>query len=320
MNNEMHGIAVFVAAAESVSFSQAAEKLHVTRSAVAKTISRLENRLGVTLFNRTTRSQSLTDEGLLYYESCRRALDEIKLAEDILEGGKLRASGKLRVSVPVLLGHLCITPLLSALAKEHPGLELEMSFSDRQVDLPEEGFDLAVRIGALADSSSLVARKLASHTMVFCASADYLREAGEPVSAADLKQHAAVAYIRSGRILKWLVKNESDELTEITPPARLVMDDMQAVKDIAIAGGGIAWLPYWLVREPLVSGSLKEILKDRSSGSWPVYAIWPRTPHLSLKVRLAVDKLVSELPAMMATATSRTTDGPLPDRHLYPPA
>ncbi|MFD1802684.1 LysR family transcriptional regulator [Mixta tenebrionis] len=305
MKSEMNSIPVFVTAAESVSFSQAAEKMHVTRSAVAKTISRLEERLGVSLFNRTTRSQSLTDEGSLYYESCRRALNEIKMAEDILEGGKLQASGKLRVTVPVLLGHFCISPLLTTLAKEHPRLELEISFSDRQVDLLEEGFDLAVRIGVLADSSSLIARKLASHTMVFCASPDYIRQAGEPASPDELKQHAAVAYIHSGRILKWRVKNQRDETVEITPPARIMMDDMQAVKDVAVTGGGIAWLPYWLVREQLVSGSLTEILKEQSSGSWPVYAVWPRTPHLSLKVRLAVDKLVNELPTMMAAVEAQ---------------
>ncbi|AUI87921.1 LysR family transcriptional regulator [Vibrio azureus] len=304
MKGEMNSIPVFVAAAESVSFSQAADKLHVTRSAVAKTISRLEDRLGVTLFNRTTRSQSLTDEGSLYYEFCSRALAEIKQAEDILEGGKLQVSGKLRVSVPVLLGHLCISPLLSELAKEHLGLELEISFNDRPVNLQEEGFDLAVRIGALADSSKLIARKLASHTMVFCASPGYINEAGEPILPIDLKQHAAVAYIRSGRILKWQVKNENDEMSEILPPARLMMDDMQAVRDMTIAGGGIAWLPYWLVREQLDSGNLIEILKDQTSGSWPIYAVWPRTPHLSLKVRLAVDELVSKLPAMMATIES----------------
>lgn len=305
MKSEMNSIPVFVAAAESSSFSQTAEKIHVTRSAVAKTISRLEEKLGVTLFNRTTRSQSLTDEGSLYYESCRRALNEIQLAEDILESGKLQASGKLRVSVPVLLGHLCISPLLWALAKEHPKLELEISFSDRQVDLSEEGFDLAVRIGTLADSSSLMARKLASHTMVFCASPDYLRQAGEPASSDELKQHAAVAYIHSGRILKWQIRNEKGEIAEINPSSRIMMDDMQAVKDIAITGGGIAWLPYWLVREQLISGSLKEILKDRSSGSWPIYAVWPRTPHLSLKVRLTIDKLVSALPTMMAAVEAK---------------
>ena len=301
MKSEMNTIPVFVAVAESVSFSQAAQKLHVTRSAVAKTISRLEERLGVTLFNRTTRSQSLTAEGTLYYESCRRALDEINRAEDILEGGKLQVSGKLRVSVPVLLGQMCVSPILLTLAKQHPGLELEISFSDRPVDLQEEGFDLAVRIGVLPDSSSLVARYLGSHSMVFCASPGYLRDAGGPISPDELNQHAAVAYIRSGRILKWRIKNEKDEITDLIPPARFTMDDMQAVRDITVAGGGIASLPYWLVREELATGSLTEILKDRSAGSWPVYAVWPRTPHLTLKVRLAVDKLVSDFPSMMAT-------------------
>lgn len=304
MKSEMNTIPVFLAAAESTSFSQAAEKLHVTRSAVAKAISRLEDRLGVTLFNRTTRRQSLTDEGSLYYEACRRALDEISLAEDMLEGGKLRASGKLRVSVPVLFGLHCVSSLLSALATENPGLELEMSFSDRQVDLPAEGFDLAVRIGTLTESSSLIARKLASHTMVFCASPDYLRQAGEPVSPEELKQHATVAYIHSRRILKWRVKNEHGEIYEVTPSARLMMDDMQAVKDIAVAGGGIAWLPDWLVRRQLICGSLTQILKNWPSESQPVYAVWSRTPYLPLKIRLAIDKLVSELPTMLATEKS----------------
>ncbi|HBC7428071.1 TPA: LysR family transcriptional regulator [Providencia rettgeri] len=299
MKGEMNSIPIFVTVAESSNFSQAAEKLYVTRSAVAKTISRLEERLGITLFNRTTRSQSLTDEGLLYYEFCRRALNEIKMAEDILEGGKLQVSGKLRVSVPVLLGHLCIAPLLSALAKEHPKLELEISFSDRQVDLTEEGFDLAVRIGELPDSSTLIARHLASHSMIFCASPGYFQQAGEPISLEELAQHEAIAYVRSGRILKWQVKNERGENIEVNPPSRLMMDDMQAIKDIAITGGGIAWLPYWLVREQLASGSLKEILKEHSSASWPIYAVWLRTPRRSLKVRLAIDKLISELPSMI---------------------
>ncbi|HHE6469249.1 TPA: LysR family transcriptional regulator [Providencia rettgeri] len=299
MKSEMNSIPIFVTVAESSNFSQAAEKLYVTRSAVAKTISRLEERLGITLFNRTTRSQSLTDEGLIYYEFCRRALNEIKMAEDILEGGKLLVSGKLRVSVPVLLGHLCISPLLSELAKKHPKLELEISFSDRQVDLSEEGFDLAVRIGELPDSSTLIARHLASHSMIFCASPGYFQQAGEPISLEELAQHEAIAYVRSGRILKWQVKNEREENIEINPPSRLMMDDMQAIKDIAIMGGGIAWLPYWLVREQLANGSLKEILKEYSSASWPIHAVWLRTPRRSLKVRLAIDTLISELPSMI---------------------
>lgn len=302
MKSEMSGIPVFVAAAESASFSQAAEKLHLTRSAVAKTIGRLEGRLGITLFNRTTRRQTLTDEGTLYYEFCRRALNEIKMAEEILESGKLQVSGKLRVSVPVLFGHFCVAPLLAALAKEHPGLALEISFSDRQIDLPAEGFDLAVRIGTLEDNSSLIARKLTHHSMVLCASPAYIGEAGEPASPDNLQQHALIAYIFSGRILEWCIKKGDSGIYKMTPSARLMMDDMQGIKDSAIAGAGIAWLPDWLVREQLISGKLIQVLKNWSSERQLVYAVWPHRPYLPFKVRLAVDKLVSELPAMISGA------------------
>ncbi|WON77376.1 LysR family transcriptional regulator [Serratia sp. UGAL515B_01] len=302
MKSEMSGILVFLVAAETGNFSKAAENLHLTRSAITKTIARLESRLGVSLFNRTTRSQSLTDEGILYYEYCRRAVNEILKAEEILEGEKLQVSGRLRISVPVLFGHLCIAPLLTELMREHSGLELEMSFSDRIVDITEEGFDLAIRIGNLPDSTSLIARKIAAHRMVFCASPSYLSLAGEPTSEEMLSQHAAIAYIRSGRIQKWRAKRADGNVWEITPAARLMMDDMQAVKGAAMAGSGIAWLPYWLARDALQLGALQEILKNMNTELWPIYAVWPRTPRLALKVRVAVDRLVSELPQRMALA------------------
>lgn len=300
MKSDMSGIPVFITAAESENFARAAEKLHLTRSAVAKTVARLEEKLGVTLFLRTTRSQSLTDEGALYYEHCRRALAEISAAEDILDGGKLQASGRLRVSVPVLLGHLCIAPLLTKMAQAHPQLQLEISFSDRQVDLAQEGFDLAVRVGTLADSTRLVARSLASHSMILCAAPDYLRRAGNPASTQDLARHAAVGYLQRGRLQKWSVEDSDGKIVEVAPPARLLMDDLQGIKDSAASGAGVAWLPYWLVRDRLADGSLQEVLPGHSPGRWPIYAVWPHTPYLALKVRVAIDALVEGLPAMMA--------------------
>ncbi|PAV01826.1 LysR family transcriptional regulator, partial [Arsenophonus sp. ENCA] len=137
MKSVLNSLPVFVAAAEADSFSQTAEKLHLTRSSVAKKIAQLEARLGVTLFHRTTRTQSLTEEGMLYYEYCRRALDEIEKIEDILDSGKHEACGTFRLSMPVLFGYLCIAPLLIALIKQYPKLELEMSFNDRIIDLIE---------------------------------------------------------------------------------------------------------------------------------------------------------------------------------------
>ena len=213
MTDTLKDIPVFVAAVEAGSFAQAAIRLHLSRSAVGKSIARLEQRLGVRLFQRTTRSQSLTDNGALFYERCLRALEEIRGAESLLETGKQQVSGRLRVAMPVLFGRQCVAPLLIALAQEHPGLELEMSFSDRVVDLVEEGFDMAVRNGTLQDSSVLVARKLGEHRMVLCAAPEYLLKKGQPQSVNDLSQHTAINYLSAGRVLSWqLMDNEGTNM------------------------------------------------------------------------------------------------------------
>ncbi|CAI1610322.1 D-malate degradation protein R [Serratia grimesii] len=300
MRTELSGIPVFVAVAEAGSFANAAEKLHLTRSAISKIISRLEERLGVMLFLRTTRSQSLTDEGVLFYEHCRQALATLNNAEALLDSGKVQASGRLRVSMPVLFGHLCIAPLLTELALQHPQLTLELSFSDRTVDLIDEGFDLAIRIGALPDSSSLVGRQLGHHGMTFCASPAYLERCGEPLSLHDLSQHQAVGYLRAGIVQKWQLRDDDNRLQEIRPQARILMDDMQAVTNAAVSGAGVAWLPYWLAREHVVEGRLVAIMRSYDSVDFPVNAVWPHAAYQPLKVRLAVDQLVAQLPARLA--------------------
>ncbi|EOI1367066.1 LysR family transcriptional regulator [Serratia sp. Lou2A] len=302
MKSDLSALPAFVAVAEGGSFAAAAEKLHLTRSAVSKIVSRLEARLGVMLFMRTTRSLSLTDEGALYYEHCRQALANIQAAEHQLDSGKMQVSGRLRVSVPVLFGHLCIAPLLTALANEHPLLALEISFSDRRIDLVDEGFDLAVRIGELADSGSLIARRLGEHGMLLCASPDYLWRSGEPNTLDALSRHQAVGYLHAGTVLPWQLRGENGELQSFRPPAKMMMDDMQGIVDAVSAGAGIAWLPEWLVRDRLVAGTLVEIMRGESSLSFPVNVVWPYMPYQPLKVRLAVDKLVAELPGKLALA------------------
>ncbi|HEJ7172196.1 LysR family transcriptional regulator [Serratia marcescens] len=302
MKSDLSALPAFVAVAEGGSFAAAAEKLHLTRSAVSKIVSRLEARLGVMLFMRTTRSLSLTDEGALYYEHCRQALVNIQAAEHQLDSGKMQVSGRLRVSVPVLFGHLCIAPLLTALANEHPLLALEISFSDRRIDLVDEGFDLAVRIGELADSGSLIARRLGEHGMLLCASPDYLWRSGEPNTLDALSRHQAVGYLHAGTVLPWQLRGENGELQSFRPPAKMMMDDMQGIVDAVSAGAGIAWLPEWLVRDRLVAGTLVEIMRGESSLSFPVNVVWPYMPYQPLKVRLAVDKLVAELPGKLALA------------------
>ncbi|GAB7453087.1 hypothetical protein OUHCRE13_27130 [Enterobacter roggenkampii] len=202
--------------------------------------------------------------------------------------------------MPVLFGRQCVAPLLIELAQEHPGLELEMSFSDRVVDLVEEGFDMAVRNGTLQDSSMLVARKLGEHRMVLCAAPDYLQNKGQPQSVADLPHHTAINYLRAGRVLPWqLMDNEGTSHT-FTPRSSLNMDDLQAICDAALAGHGIAWLPCWMAIKEIHQGKLVPLLKQAPDVHFDVHAVWQQTPHLPLRVRIAVDTLASRLPSVLS--------------------
>ena len=300
MTDTLKDIPVFVASVEAGSFAQAAVRLHLSRSAVGKSIARLEERLGVRLFHRTTRSQRLTDNGALFYERCLRALEEIRGAESQLETGKHQVSGRLRVAVPVLFGRQCIAPLLIELAQEHPGLELEMSFSDRIVDLVEEGFDMAVRNGTLADSAVLVARRLGVHRMVLCAAPDYLLKNGQPQSVDDLRQYTAINYTRAGRVLPWQLMDYDGTSRTFIPRSSLNMDDLQAICDAALAGHGIAWLPCWMVIKEIHQGNLVPLFKQAPDVRFDVHAVWQQTPHLPLRVRIAIDMLVKRLPAVMS--------------------
>ncbi|MGJ3436788.1 LysR substrate-binding domain-containing protein [Serratia sp. Je.1.23.a] len=300
MSDRLNGISVFVTAVEAGSFALAASRLHLSRSAVGKTIARLEQRLAVRLFHRTTRSLSLTDDGALFYERCLRALEEIRTAEMLLESGKQQVNGRLRVSMPVLFGRMCIAPLLTSMAREHPGLELELSFNDRVVDLIEDGFDLAIRNGTLVSSSGLVARRVGDHRMTLCAAPEYLLRSGEPKTLEQLAQHDAVTYMRAGVVRNWTLLDACGKEQEVIPKKGLQMDDLQAIADATVAGFGIAWLPCWLVRESLLEGELVRLMRNRPGMSFDVHAVWPQTPHLPLKVRLAVDTLVSKLPPRLA--------------------
>ena len=296
MRSDLNGLTIFVAVVETGSFVNAADKVHVTRSAVSKTVARLESRLGVTLFHRTTRTQSLTDEGAMYYEHCRRALAEINTAEALLDIGKLQVSGRLKVTMPLHLGQCCIAPILTKLVQEHPNLNLEMSFSDRNINLVEEGYDLAIRVGTLPDSSHLAVRKLTEHRMVLCASPLYLCRLDEPVSIKNLDRQITLSYMNSGQVLKWKLSNLDGSLREFEPKSRLTMSNMRAVADTAAHGNGLAWLPSWMVKDRLENGTLVEVLRESRRVIIPVNAIWPATSYLPLKVRLAIDQLIKHLP------------------------
>lgn len=301
MRDHLSGLSVFVEAVEAGSFSTAAARLNLSRSAVGKAIARLETRLDVRLFHRTTRSQSLTDDGQLFYEHCLRALETIRRGEALLESGRRNVSGRLRVSMPVLFGRRCVAPILTDLARQYPDLELDLNFSDQLVNPIEDGFDLVVRNDPLDRASHLlVARKITAQRMVVCAAPSYLESQGVPRSIEDIAGHETIAYARLGRVYPWRFPNETQPTATIQPVTRLRFDDLEAMADAAAMGLGITWLPYWLIRDRMLSGALVPLLEDQPSLVLEAYALWPQSQHLPLRVRVAIDALAARLSSSMA--------------------
>ena len=298
MSEQLNGIAAFVQAAQAASFALAAEQMGLSRSAVGKAVARLEQRLGVQLFHRTTRSLKLTDEGALFYERCSGALADIRAAEQLFDRGRSEPVGRLRISVPVLLGRHCVAPLLVRLAKNHARLEIDAVFTDRPVDLLEDGVDLVVRSGALANEAELKARRLGTQTMVLCASAAYLRTRAAPATLGDLAAHDTLAYGKGERVVPW-VFSEAGQLRKIATRGRLRFDDLEAIAAAAVDGAGLAWLPSWLIASQLKAGLLVELLPALRGPGFDVYAVWPLGRHLPMRVRLVIDELVAHLPRVL---------------------
>ena len=296
-------IPLFVAAVEAGGFASAAARLNLSRSAVGKAVARLEARLGARLLHRTTRTLVLTEDGQVFFEHCRRGLGELQAGQAMLDAGRREVSGRLRVSMPVLFGRQCVAPVLIRLASAHPRLELDLNFSDRLVDLLEDGFDLALRNGPLQPWPGLMARRVAQQHMRVCAAPSYLAAMGVPKGLADLERHQAILYGRAGRVLNWRFPGEAGAAREITPPSRLRFDDLGAIRDAVVAGHGLAWLPCWLIRPEIVSGRLVTVLEDLPSHVFDTRALWPQTAHMPLRVRLALDALAAELPERTSLAT-----------------
>lgn len=288
-------MAVFVKAVDLGSFAATANELGLSGPMVGKHIRFLEERLGLRLLNRTTRRQSLTGFGQVYYESCRIVLAEVDAADAHAADQLLEPRGKLRVTMPVHFGRRCVTPVLLELARKYPALELDLSYSDGFYDLAENGFDLAIRTGVPEDRSGVIARRVARQQMIVCASPSYLEKHGKPEQINDLSQHQAIIYHRSGRIRPWSFPRGET----LVPINRIRLDDLDAIADAASSGMGLAWLPSWLVRERLQEGVLVQVLSDQPGLPYDCYAMWLQTPHLSLKVRVAVDALAISLPKMM---------------------
>jgi DNA-binding transcriptional LysR family regulator len=297
MRDRLEGVTVFVETVEAGGFSRAGERLALSRSAVGKAIARLEARLGVRLFHRTTRVQTLTEEGQAYYERCHRALEELRAGESLLESGRTEVVGLLRISMPILFGRYCVAPILIDMAKQHPKLELDLRFNDLVVDVIGEGFDLAIRNGPTAEGSGLRTRKLLSQRKIVCAAPAYIAARGRPAGIADLCKHDALVYWRNNQLFSWQLRDAYGKLQECALKWRLRFDNMEAIVDAAVAGMGIASLPDWLVREHLRDGRLVALLDEQPLTLIDTFAVWPETQTPPMRLRLAIDTLASKLPS-----------------------
>jgi len=304
MSERLNGIEAFVAAVESGNFAAAAQRLGLTRSAVGKSVARLEGRLGVRLFHRTTRSQSLTEDGQAYYERCRRALAELDAADAAVEAGRQIPTGRLRLTMPELLGRACVAPLLLELGQLHPQLSFEVSFTDRRMDLVEEGIDLAIRSGALADSSVLAARLLGQQWMGVFAAPAYLARHGRPSSIealiAEREAHRFIGYAREAWPLAWRFHDAKGVVVDVGLPSRFTCNSFEVIARAAADGLGLVRVPSWLVADALATGALVRVFDEPQPFGYELHAVWPRMPALPQKLRVLIDLLAERLPPLLA--------------------
>jgi len=292
-DHRLKDILPFVASVECGSFTAAAERLHVTGSAVSKSLSRLETRLGSRLLERTTRSLQLTDAGSAYYQTCLRVLEDLAEAEAVLAAQRTIPSGRLRLAVPNTYGRLHVMPLLMPFCQQHPELALSLSLSDRFVDLFEEGVDVAVRIGGAPDlPASLGWRNMGREKMQFCASPAYLAREGRPEDEAALLNHPAILYERvDGSTKPWLFTTQDGQAHWREVPWRLAVGDVDAQLQAVIAGLGVAQMPSWLIQRAVDAGELDIILPELQPDGLTLSVVWPRRKQFLPKV----DALLSAL-------------------------
>ncbi|KAE9528969.1 LysR family transcriptional regulator [Testudinibacter aquarius] len=288
--NNLNDMAAFISSVKSGSFTKAGKQMGLTRSTIGKRIAKLEQRLNVRLLNRNTRNLSLTDEGRLFYERCVAVLEELENAEQCLVQRSIIPGGKLKISAPVTLGRLAVAPLAIRFMQQYPQLEIELSMSDRYVDLVEEGFDVAVRVGTPNPDSGLLARTIGTQRMLTCAAPDYLQQHGEPGSPDDLAAHACLHFIHNGRISAWQFRQHGKPL-RFSGSARFSADHGETLISAAVAGLGIVQMPHYLVNHAIASGALQALLADFMIDAIPIQAVYPSRRQLSPKVRLWIDFL-----------------------------
>jgi DNA-binding transcriptional LysR family regulator len=289
--DKLDSLRAFVKVVELGSFSEAGRQLRLSRSAISKYVGELEESLGVQLLNRTTRHASSTEAGQTYFERAMSILADIDAADQAVAQAQSSPRGLLRVNAPMSFGTLQLGPAVADFMASCPELQIQLVLSDDQVDPMQGGFDVTLRIADL-ESSSLIARKIVAIDRAVCASPDYLKEHGTPKVPEDLRKHALLTY---GLLLtgnQWKLTGKDGDHW-IQPSWTLCVNNAEVLRDAAVRGRGIALLPTFIAGDALRAGALQRVLKPYKAPPLTLYAIYPPTRHLAVKVRLFIDFLVA---------------------------
>lgn len=281
---------VFCTVVEKGSFVGAVEQLDMSKAAISRYVSALEERLGARLLQRTTRRLSLTDEGRQFYEQSKDVLALMDEAEEAVSSSAPEASGSLRINAPVSFGVLHLAPLWADFTRAYPKIQLDISLNDRIVDLVEDGFDVAIRI-ALMESSSLVGRRLASTRLILCASPAYLAAQAPIRTVDDLAMHGVIAYTNLSTGSDWVLQGPAGKET-VRTRSIVRCNNGDTCRSITLAGGGISIQPSFMVADDIREGRLIEVLPEYRSLDLGIYAVYPTRKHLAAKVRALINFLV----------------------------
>jgi DNA-binding transcriptional LysR family regulator len=297
----------FVAVSTKGSLTASAQAEGVAPAVIGRRIDALEERLGVKLLVRTTRRITLTHEGSAFLEDCQRLLADLASAEASVSAGGVKASGHLRVTAPAGFGRRHVAPLVPAFVAAHPDVSLSLNLSDRVVDIVNEGFDCAVRVGDLPDSS-LVSVRLADNRRMCVATPAYLQRAGVPHVPSDLMRHSCLVLSSDASQTRGWAFMVNGELTHLRPSGPLDCSDGQVLHDWCLQGLGLAWRSTWEVEREVASGQLQVVLEDHAAPPNGIFAVFAQRKHLPLRVRLWIDfiKLRFGDPRYWATAQSNT--------------
>lgn len=290
---DLNLMATFARVVEAGSFAEAARRLATSRSAVSKSVAKLEKTLQARLLNRTTRHLSLTEVGAAFAEHCSRMLDEAEMAQKLVESLNTEPRGVLRVSASVAFGTLHVAPALAVFLSRYPELTIDLTITDRWVDLAEDGYDVAIRVTG-DPPSNWVARKLAPVRRKLCATPGYFRQFGIPKKPADLVHHNCLDYTRSGEQGRWRFTGPEGEIS-VPVAGPLHVDDDEALSQAVLGGLGVSLLPTFIIGKDLQSGKLQAVLSEYIPVERNVYAMYLPTRHLPNKVRVFIDFMVEHI-------------------------